>query len=148
MFSDVRGLLAAAMARFEETLPGPASGLEVSQLRQRALDALRIALPDPYVSFLGEVNGFEWNGCIAYGADHENVRPGVDFVEQNLAWRGDDEWNRRFVYFGESGTSWFVLDLVDSKFKVLDIPSGDEVRTVGDFDELVAAIGAEALGLS
>ncbi len=147
MYEKMLETLAKDMAAVGRAPQPPASEREISSLVIRAREGLGLVVPDEYLQFLREANGVRWNGCFLYGSDPENVHPGLDLVEQNRAWRGDGTENLQFTYLGESSISWFVYDTEDDTYKVLDLPTGDEMNRLNGFADLAQAIVNNAVGL-
>ncbi len=147
MIDTILETLEKDMAELDEGLPAPASEREISLLVERAQESMGLVIPDDYLLLLRKVNGFEWNGCILYGSDPEDDSPGLDLVEQNKAWRGDGTERQHLTFLGESSISWFVYDTQDDAYKVLDLPSGDEMSRPSSFAHLVQALVYEAVGI-
>jgi hypothetical protein len=145
MFEKLRRRLAMDMAPFSKKPPAAAADAQISELAARGEAELGIVLPEPYMEFLREMNGFAWNDAIMYGCDADGERPGVDLVEQNKSWH-DNEWNKRYLFLGESSISWYVFDSADGRYKLLDLPSGADMEIFDGFHDLVAALVAVAVG--
>lgn len=110
---------------------------------------LKIYLPDEYVRFLKIVNGIEFNGFILYGIDQRFLSRSQNqiingFIENNSIWY-ENEWQKKYIFIGESNISWYVYDLNERKWYELDNPSGRETEMFVSMDNLVEKILGDAL---
>ena len=51
--------------------------------------------------------------------------------------RYENEWQKQYLFFGESSISWYCLDLNQEVYVELDNPSGDPMYTYNDFDAML-----------
>jgi hypothetical protein len=136
------------MAEYSESLPPPVSTAALLSMEKRAAAELGASVPADYLTFLKEVNGFEWNGCMLYGAystdEFNSANALLDIISQNMAWRENGDMNNKYLFLGESGINWFVFDAVDANYKVLDLPSGDIIKQDITLSDLINTIVSEA----
>ena len=83
-------------------------------------DELNIDLPNEYIEVLRIINGMEFNGFILYGIDQRLLDEQQNekiygLIEYNKLWY-ENEWNKQYIFFGESNMSWYVYDLTSHKF--------------------------------
>ena len=125
------------------------SNKEVNSLIQRVKEEFGISLPEEYIEMLKLINGLEFNGFIIYGADEEllmgkpkHVVNGL--IDNNKVWY-DNEWQKQYLFLGDSSISWYVYDLEAQKYLELDKPSGDECQEFNDFDGMLKKILTDSL---
>lgn len=109
----------------------------------------KIDLPNEYVNFLRTVNGIEFNGFILYGIDQRLlIKPQNQLIngliEYNSIWY-ENEWQKQYIFLGESNISWYVYDLSKCKYYELDNPSGRESEMFVSMECLVEKILGDAL---
>jgi hypothetical protein len=126
-----------AKAVFGEDLNEGLDEENIGTLALAIAQELGCGLPAEFADFLRKTNGLEWNGHILYGADQRLLRQDqplspYGIIEYNQVWY-ENEWNRKYLFLGESGLSWYVHDCVDGLFKVLDLPSGELIKSVETF---------------
>lgn len=126
-----------------ENLNGGLTSSEYADLTQAVASTLNKQLPAEYEQVLQLHNGIEFNGYTLYGADTAIIKKNnseVDYgiVDQNEMWYEFEE-NKNFLFFGESGESWFVYDTKTATYQVLDSPSGSEIDRFNNLDELLDA---------
>jgi hypothetical protein len=117
---------------------------ELQTLRARVAKDLGVELPQAYYEFLTLMNGLNSNGLTIYasqttsmaGYEHRKDMNIDGIVEANLVWR-DYEPHKRFVMFGQSGTSLYAYDLKDKKYRVLDRQSNSLIEEMSSFQDLL-----------
>ena len=95
------------------------------------------------------MNGIEFNGFILYGIDstildNEPKQSINGFIDNNKVWH-ENEWQRKYIFFGDSNTSWYTYDLSTNKYYELDKPSGEIVDEFDAIDLLVDKLLGDAL---
>lgn len=123
---------------------------EVQLLLKKLKRELSVDLPNEYIDILKTVNGLEFNGFILYGVDQKllNNQPNefvYGLVEYNKIWY-ENEWQKQYIFLGESNISWYVYDLVECQYYELDNPSGEKCEVFSSLDCLVEKILCDALG--
>lgn len=141
MIEDKLRELAGLKSEFGEDLNKGASDSEILALKQKANAELSAELPDAYLQLLRKVNGFEWNGFILYGVDEElaeskPLQKIYGVVENNLTWY-ENEWNKAYIFFGESNSSWYVQELATKAYWILDLPSGRSMKEFPTFEGMI-----------
>ena len=106
-------------------------------------------LPDDYAKILGLVNGLEFNGFILYGIDQHllSKQPNQSInglIEYNKIWY-ENEWQKKYIFIGESNISWYVYDLVECQYLELDNPSGRENGVFSSLECMVEKLLSDAL---
>lgn len=112
-------------------------------------DELNIDLPNEYIEVLRIINGMEFNGFILYGIDQRLLDEQQNekiygLIEYNKLWY-ENEWNKQYIFLGESNMSWYVYDLTAHKFCELDNPSGTEMEKFNNLDHMVEKLLIDAL---
>lgn len=112
-------------------------------------DELNIDLPNEYIEVLRIINGMEFNGFILYGIDQRLLDEQQNekiygLIEYNKLWY-ENEWNKQYIFLGESDISWYVYDLTAYKFCELDNPSGTEMEKFNNLDHMVEKLLIDAL---
>ena len=103
-----------------------------------------------YIPFLKSVNVFEFNGFILYGIDSDLLtyipKQQINgFIDNNEVWNEND-WQKSYLFLGDSSDSWYVYDLDSKKYNELNKPSGDIVEMYDDIDALLDKVLGDALG--
>lgn len=110
---------------------------------------LEVDLPNDYVKILEVVNGIEFNGFILYGIDQHllGIQPNQTInglIEYNKIWY-ENEWQKKYIFLGESNISWYVYDFTTCKYCELDNPSGREIEIFSNLECLVEKLLSDAL---
>jgi len=126
-----------------------ATAEEIRLFIKKATDELRVDLPDGYVKILEVVNGIEFNGFILYGIDQyllgrQQNQTINGLIEYNKIWY-ENEWQKRYIFLGESNISWYVYDLVKHQYFELDNPSGRENVVFSSLECMVEKLLSDAL---
>jgi len=122
---------------------------EIETLFKEAKAELNVDLPNDYVKILKRVNGLEFNGLILYGIDEHllSKQPNQSInglIENNKLWY-ENEWQKKYIFVGESSISWYVYDLEESKYIELDNPSGEEIEVFSGLESMVEKMLSDAL---
>ena len=91
----------------------------------------------------------EFNGFILYGIDQRLLDEQQNekiygLIEYNKLWY-ENEWNKQYIFLGESDISWYAYDLTAHKFCELDNPSGTEMEKFKNLDHMVEKLLIDAL---
>ena len=110
---------------------------------------LGAALPEEYIKILRTINGLEFNGVILYGADEHLLKEAParsvnGMIDNNKIWY-ENEWQKRYLFLGESGISWYVYDLENKRYCELDNPSGELSEEFDEFEGMLDKMLGEAL---
>jgi hypothetical protein len=101
-----------------------------------------IVLPEAYIEFLKKVNGLDFNGLVIYGVDHVFLDKELDedihaFIETNDLWY-ENEWQKQYIFFGDSDTAWYAYDQKENMYVELDKPSGTLMQSFESFDLMLS----------
>lgn len=77
-----------------------------------------------------------------YGIDddlmeEENDEEVYGFIETNEQWHENDE-QKKYLFFGDSDTAWYCLDVIENEYLELDKPSGTLMNKFNDFNAMLA----------
>ena len=122
---------------------------EIKRFFKEAKAELNVDLPNDYAEILGLVNGLEFNGFILYGIDQQllSKQPNQSInglIGYNKIWY-ENEWQKKYVFIGESNISWYVYDLVECLYFELDNPSGRENGVFTSLESMVEKLLSDAL---
>lgn len=112
------------------------TGISISELSfiEAKLDLLGSKnFTKSFVKFLLETNGLDYNGYVVYGVIHSDYpcdEEIYDIFECNEIWHENENF-KRYIFWGESGLSWYVYDKISQKYLELDNPSS---RFLGEYD--------------
>lgn len=122
---------------------------EIETFFKEVKAVLDVDLPNEYAKILEAVNGLEFNGFILYGIDQhllsEQPNQSINgLIENNEFWY-ENEWQKKYIFIGESGISWYVYDLEKCKYVELDNPSGEKNEVFSNLECMVEKILSDAL---
>lgn len=122
---------------------------EINMFFKKAKAELNVDLPNDYAKILELVNGVEFNGFILYGIDQNllSIQPNQSInglIEYNKIWY-ENEWQKKYIFIGESNISWYVYDFVECKYVELDNPSGRENEVFSSLEYMIEKILCDAL---
>ena len=137
------------MKSYDEEINAGATMEEIQSFLEKSKTELKVDVPDEYLKILQVVNGIEFNGFILYGIDEEllDVQQNQSIngmIENNKIWY-ENEWQKKYLFFGESDISWYVYDLVKGQYCELDNPSGEEIEVFENAECLVEKLLCDAL---
>lgn len=136
---------------FGDTFNEGASVKEIQKLQEEARKRLNQELPEEYMEVLKEINGFNENGIFFYGVDEELLDSApVNHVDGFLDYnedRSEYDEEKNIIYLCEGAIDWYVYDINEKAYKLLDAPCGDEVETFESFDEMMCVILDETIGM-
>lgn len=119
-----------------------ASAEEIELANQRLQEEHDIELPEQFIDFLKDMNGFEVDGKIMYGVDQEFLKNGdeIDYFEgiadNNLS-AYDNDWDERYVFLGEDSLNKYVYNMNDGKYYQIDSGCGDVYEVFSSFEEVL-----------
>lgn len=122
---------------------------ELENYFKEAKAELNVDLPNDYANILKLVNGLEFNGFILYGIDQSllSKQPNQSInglIEYNKIWY-ENEWQKKYIFIGESNISWYVYDIAECKYIELDNPSGRENEVFSSLEDMVEKMLNDAL---
>ena len=124
-------------------LNSPVTDQEIRNFEEAVLGKFPVnEIPSGYKKFLQTVNGLDFNGLVIYGLDQELLREENDeevygFIETNEQWHENDE-QKKYLFFGDSDTAWYCLDVIQNEYLELDKPSGTLMNKFNDFNAMLA----------
>ena len=130
-------------AKYGDELNSPVTDQEIRNFEEAVLGKFPInEIPSGYKKFLQTVNGLDFNGLVIYGLDQELLREENDeevygFIETNEQWHENDE-QKKYLFFGDSDTAWYCLDVIQNEYLELDKPSGTLMNKFNDFNAMLA----------
>lgn len=128
--------------RYGSRLNEPASIQEINKIQENISVAYsEFILPTEYVDFLKKLNGLDFNGLVLYGVDkifldNENEDDVHGFIETNEIWH-ENEWQKQYIFFGDSDTAWYCYDLSKRIYLELDKPSGTVMNSYNNFQAML-----------
>ncbi|EJR29602.1 MULTISPECIES: YrhA family protein [Bacillus cereus group] len=119
----------------------PATDTEVQRLREHVKEKFNVDLPSEYEEFLKTVNGLDFDGLVLYGVDSSLLETKKDehicgFIDTNEIWY-ENEFQKEYLFFGDSNIAWFCKSLSDGTYLELDKPSGTVMNTYNDFNTML-----------
>lgn len=122
---------------------------EIAIFSKQVKSELDVDLPNDYAKILRLVNGLEFNGFVLYGIDQKllSKQPNQSInglIEYNKIWK-ENEWQKNYIFIGESNISWYVYDLAECKYFELDNPSGRENEVFFSVESMVEKLLSDAL---
>lgn len=122
---------------------------EIGMFFEKVKAELNVDLPNDYANILELVNGLEFNGFILYGIDQIllSKQPNQSInglIEYNKIWY-ENEWQKKYIFIGESNISWYVYDFAECKYAELDNPSGRENEVFSSLEDMVEKVLSDAL---
>lgn len=110
---------------------------------------LGIDLPTEYIEVLKVINGLEFDGYILYGIDMELLKDEPErningLIQNNKDWY-ENEWNKKYLFIGDSSMSWYVYDIDAQQYCELDNPSGEEMEVFNSIEDMLYKLLCEAI---
>lgn len=130
-------------SKYDSSLRNPVSNSEIIKMKQTIQKKLgNIIIPESYIDFLKNVNGIDFNGLVIYGVDETLLDNEVDeevqgFIETNELWYEND-WQKQYIFLGDSDIAWFCYDLNERVYVELDKPSGTLIQFFDSFDSMLS----------
>ncbi len=149
MWKDKLQEIVQEMNLFGEKINIGATVEEIQLFLKETKTELKVDLPDDYVKILEVVNGIEFNGFILYGIDQHllDMQPNQTInglIECNKIWY-ENEWQKNYIFLGDSDISWYVYDLIECRYCILDKPSGRKMEEFKSLECLVEKLLSDAL---
>lgn len=138
----------AVQQEFDHQMESPAPIDELVRLTTAARQQFRgYDVPQAYLNVLAVANGIEWNGCQLYASRDRTFLAGAGrikyavrgLVEANEAWRALD-YNRGYVYYGESGLDLYRHNLATDGFEICTRVGLTVVERLQTVDELLTRV--------
>lgn len=149
MWKDNLDKIVTEKKMYNEQVNSGATNKEIEALESAFELNFRITIPGEYKSFLSVINGFEFNGFILYGIDRYITKtacnqPVTGLLESNKIWYENQE-EKKYVFLGESSISWYVFNVKDATYAVIDNPSGVVIVVYNDLSRLLVNVLSDAL---
>ena len=149
MWKDKLQEIAQKMSLYGEKINIGASPEEIQLFLKEVKAEIKVDLPKEYIQILEVINGIEFNGFILYGIDqyllYEQPKQAVNgLIDCNMVWY-ENEWQKQYIFLGESHISWYVYDLTEGKYCELDNPSGSKSGVFDSLESLVEKVLGDAL---
>ncbi len=98
-------------------------------------------MPKQYIQFLEKVNGLDFDALVIYGVDRHILgdvtgEEVYGFIETNEIWY-ENEWQKQYIFFGDSDTGWYCFDIFKELYVELDKPSGEIMSKYCDFNSML-----------
>ncbi|MED4354972.1 YrhA family protein [Schinkia azotoformans] len=142
MWRDLLAEVENVLSEHGFNLRKPATNQEIKRLQESVVLKLNgFALPEQFIQFLMTVNGLDFNGLVIYGVDKPLLETEVDkeihgFIETNEIWY-ENEWQKQYVFFGDSDIALYCYDLIQKVYLELDKPSCTVMNTFSDFNTML-----------
>ncbi len=114
---------------YNENLSLPATEIEIKRFFEVFHESFNMDVPQAYLEFLRQCNGFEFNGCIIYSSQN--------FIENQLDY---DYLADDYIIFAEYDIAWFCMEKSSGKYFELDKPSAQKVTVFSTFEEMTKHI--------
>jgi hypothetical protein len=110
---------------------------------------MNLTLPDGYVWFLKQLNGFAWNGIEMFSTD-QVTDPDTnytlnDIVSANEQFRRLNEGFEHCFYFGRCDDDLYVYNTKTARWEVLDMTGRDVMDEHSGFEEFFVAVVGEKI---
>ena len=149
MWKENLGRIIQEEAKYSEELNSGISEEEAKLFIKEVQDEFNITLPEDYIKILKVVNGIEFNGFILYGVDEPLLqevpkRYVNGLIDCNKVWY-ENEWQKQYLFLGESSMSWYVFDLKTKQYCELDNPSGDVCEKFNNLEQMLDKMLGDSL---
>jgi len=130
---------------------GPASPKDLAQCQKDMAEIELAPVPQGYIDFLRNVNGFAWNGIEFYSTD-QVTDPETEYTLNDIVSANEDffEYNDipDIVLLGRADDDLYVYNTVTKKYDVLDFTGHDVMEEYDDFDSLFTeVVGSRMAGV-
>ncbi len=129
--------------KYGSSLRRPVADAEIIKMNHKIKDELGdVVLPSSYIEFLKNINGLDFNGLVIYGVDEKFLDSKLEedsqgFIETNRLWY-ENEWQKQYLFFGDSDTAWYCYDQKEDLYVELDKPSGTLIESFESFDTMLS----------
>lgn len=149
MWRETLDKIIAEKGRYGEKVNTGATETEIRTFTDRCTAELHVELPEEYLYVLQKINGLEYSGFILYGIDEKYLVAAPNqhingLLEQNEIWH-ENEWQRQYLFLGESNISWYVYDRAAMKYCELDNPSGSVIAEYRCFSYMLDKLLSDSL---
>ena len=136
-------------ALYDEDINSGANSVEIQSFLDAVKMELNVELPAEYIDVLKIVNGLEYNGCVLYGIDEYLLESEPNqsingLIDCNKIWY-ENEWQKQYVFLGDSSICWYVWDTQQKVYCELDKPSGRLIQEFDNVESMINELLTEAL---
>lgn len=122
---------------YGDSFNNSATDNEISKLKNSFLKKFGLELPTQYLEFLKYMNGIEFDGFIIFSIDKDiidnNTNQQVEGIINFNEILYENEFNKDYIFLADSDISWYVYNIKNKNFNILDKPSGELIETYNDF---------------
>lgn len=142
MWRDLLVDIQKILEQYGVKLREPATSEEIERLKENVFMELNdFSLPDQFIEFLMVVNGLDFDGLVIYGVDKSLLENEIEeeihgFIETNEIWY-ENEWQKQYVFFGDSDIALYCYDLTQKVYLELDKPSCTMMNTFDNFSAML-----------
>jgi hypothetical protein len=141
MYKKLLSSIEKRMKSFGKKLQPPCTEAELKKLQRQVKRELGCDLPDGYVEFLKQTDGLVWNGLVVYASHRTPIIGFTDrfvggLIDSNKEWRDVEEFDN-YLVFADDSMSFYVLNLADEAYEVLEREGLDQLMQFETFDELM-----------
>ena len=135
--------------RYNERLNVGATEDELRLFSVELNKVLGIEIPHEYETFLCLINGFEFNGFILYGIDsyitNRTSNQSITGLLESNQILYDNPDQKKYIFLGESNISWYVFNVDDNNYMIIDNPSGSVISIFENLPQLLETIFTDVL---
>ena len=135
-------------SKYKEELNTGCSEELTFEFQDEVYENFNYNVPAEYLTFLKCTNGLSFNGLVVYGIDdyitETSDNEDTGYIESNELWY-ENEWQKKYMFFGHSGITWYCYDTEKSTYLELDKPSGSKGMEYSSFNELLNKAFFDAL---
>lgn len=122
---------------YGDSFNNSATDNEISKLKNSFLKKFGLELSTQYLEFLKYMNGIEFDGFIIFSIDKDiidnNTNQQVEGIINFNEILYENEFNKDYIFLADSDISWYVYNIKNKNFNILDKPSGELMETYEDF---------------
>ena len=118
----------------------PASDEEIGKFCAKVKEKFQVEVPDDYIGFLKEINGYSFNGLFVYGIDEDLLDKAPNgssagFVEYNDEKSLFDE--EKWIYFAESEFGLYVFRVNEAAYYKIEDCSYNIIKKYDSFVDMI-----------
>ena len=122
----------------------PASSKDLAMCQKDMAEIGLPAIPQGYIDFLREVNGFAWNGIEFFSTD-QVTDPETDYMLNDIVSANEDltDYSDDFqgmVLLGRADDDLYVYNTANEKYEVLDFTAHDVMEDFDSFEAMFEGV--------
>ncbi len=122
------------LKQYNETIYNKASEYEIKKFCDSHLNIYKnLSLDSEYIKFITKSNAFDYNGLSIYSIDEKREYNIYDL--NDIYW--ENENLKKYLFLAEDSLSWYVLEIYNKNYYILDKPSGTIISKYKSFNELI-----------